>query len=254
MNEYEAKVEAKKQRYLDRAAVATQQENNLYNQAREMSAVIPFGQPIVCNSNRQKDINYRAKINRTFDKAYDASEKASYYADKAESVGKGGISSDDPDAVRKLTEKLQMLEALQIKMKAANKAIKKNDIPALKKLGYTDKEIKELFVTDFRVPGFPCFTLTNNNANIRRIKQRIETLKKNATAKPIIITKDNYTYKEADNRCQFVFDGKPEYSIRSLLKRYSFKWSPSRTAWVRQLTGNGRFAAKMVIREIDAIA
>jgi len=65
------------------------------------------------------------------------------------------------------------------------------------------------------------------------------------------LKKNNYTYKEADNRCQFIFDGKPDEETRRILKSNAFKWSPSRTAWVRQLTGNGRFAARYVMKALD---
>ncbi|MNW12046.1 hypothetical protein D3C71_2096330 [compost metagenome] len=44
----------------------------------------------------------------------------------------------------------------------------------------------------------------------------------------------------------FVFDGKPSQEVRDLLKRNAFKWSPSRNAWVRQLTGSGIYAGQTV--------
>ena len=46
MNSYEEKQEARKERYLQRAAQARQESNNLCNTVHEMGSVIPFGQPI----------------------------------------------------------------------------------------------------------------------------------------------------------------------------------------------------------------
>lgn len=254
MNTYEQKQADRKERYLQKAAAAQQQSSNLFNRAGDMASVIPFGQPIVCNSNAQRDRNYRAKIGSTMNRGMQASKKADYYTEKAASVGTGGISSDDPDAIQKLIEKLNKLTAKQEKMKAVNKAIRKNDRPALSAMGYTETDIKKIFTPDpVYGMGFPSFTLSNNNAEIRRLKQRIEHLTNMKALKPASIEKSGYTYKEADNRCQFIFDGKPDQPIRDILKRYAFKWSPSRSAWVRQLTGNGRYAAKYVMQQLDAM-
>ena len=98
--------------------------------------------------------------------------------DKIRSVGTGGISSDDPQAVEKLEAKLATLEKHQEMMKAANAAIRMKD-PAkgdakLAELGYTPEDIAKLRAPDFcgRI-GYPAYALQNNNANIRRIRGRI---------------------------------------------------------------------------------
>jgi len=59
---------------------------------------------------------------------------------------------------------------------------------------------------------------------------------------------EGYTYREdvEENRVMFEFDGKPEQNVRDLLKRNAFNWSPSRSAWVRQLTNSGIYAGEMV--------
>lgn len=73
--------------------------------------------------------------------------------DKIRSVGTGGISSDDPQAVEKLEAKLATLEKHQEMMKAANAAIRMKD-PAkgdakLAELGYTPEDIAKLRAPDF---------------------------------------------------------------------------------------------------------
>jgi len=253
MNEYEQKQEERRQRYLDIAASKRSESDRLYNQAHNMASCIPFGQPILCGHHSEsRDRNFRKKIHNKFDKSFETAKTADYYKNKAASVGNGGISSDDPDAVIKLKEKLAKLEASQEQMKAANKLIKKGDDEGLIKMGYTPEQIAKLNEPDYcgRV-GYPSYQLSNNNAVIRSTKKRIEALEKMAQVEDKANEYEGFMYKEEDNRCQFVFDGKPEEEIRSILKHHGFKWSPSRLAWVRILNGNGRYAAKCVIKKLS---
>lgn len=251
MNAYEERQEARKNYYEEMAAKKRQESSALYNSAHEMASVIPFGQPIASNSNRQRDINYRGKIDGTFRRSFEAQNTAEYYKQKAASVGTGGISSDDPDAIEKLQEKLAGLEQSQEMMKAANKLIKKNDVPGIVALGFTEEQAKKLFEGNhFGQPGFPSYRLTNNNAEIRRLKDRIESLQKAAEREPVRQEYEGFSVSEEENRIQFIFGGKPSEEIRNVLKRHAFKWSPTRGAWVRMATGNGRYAMKWAIEEL----
>lgn len=47
-------------------------------------------------------------------------------------------------------------------------------------------------------------------------------------------------------RLQIFFDDKPDDQVRALLKANGFRWSPSRGAWQRQLTGNARHALSRI--------
>lgn len=262
MNSYEEKIEARRERYLAKAEAARQESHERYQRARKMGEAIPFGQPILIGHHSEKsDRAYRKRMWGHYDKAHELSEKAAYYEDKAESVGRGGISSDDPDAIQKLTEKLEKLKKEQEAMKAANRAIRLKDVEKgnakLREQGFTDEQIAELRKPDFcgRV-GYPDYALSNNNANIHRIEGRIKDLQqrqeieKNTEA----IETDLYKFKIDDNRCQFIFDGKPDEEVRAILKRYSFKWSPTRGAWVRQASANGIYAAEAVRKNLDRIS
>ena len=96
--------------------------------------------------------------------------------------GKEIIKSDDERAIEKLEEKLEDMKNVQERMKAANKAIRMKDTEAgddlLRELGYSEDTIKKLRTPDFcgRI-GYPGYELTNNNANIHRIEERINNLK-----------------------------------------------------------------------------
>ena len=91
----------------------------------------------------------------------------------------------------------------------------------------------------------------NNNASIRRIKERIAELKAQAENEMPEKENDLYRFFQADGRYQFVFDGKPADEVRIILKGNGFKWSPSRGAWVRQVTANARYSAKRVMQELE---
>ena len=171
--------------------------------------------------------------------------------DKIRSVGTGGISSDDPQAVEKLEAKLATLEKHQEMMKAANAAIRMKD-PAkgdakLAELGYTPEDIAKLREPDFcgRI-GYPAYELQNNNANIRRIRGRIAELKKRTESTPEGWEFDGgrVVVNTAENRLQIIFDGKPNADVRTELKGEGFRWAPSQGAWQRQLTDNAMRAAR----------
>ena len=171
--------------------------------------------------------------------------------DKIRSVGTGGISSDDPQAVEKLEAKLAALEKHQELMKAANVAIRMKDPTEgdakLAELGYTPEDIAKLREPDFcgRI-GYPAYLLQNNNANIRRIRGRIEDLKKRTENTPEGWEFDGgrVVVNTTENRLQIIFDGKPDADIRTELKGEGFRWAPSQGTWQRQLTDNAMRAAR----------
>ena len=267
MNSYELKQEERRQRYEDRAAKAKGESDQRFKVAKNISSMIPMGQPILVG--HHSEAHHRADIKRidnNMRKGVEADKKAQYYADKADSVGSGGISSDDPDAVTKLTEKVEELEARQELMKKVNRVhrlfVKDPESAA------TVKALDELpevlaarvrgYVPEFsfdRGP-FPPYSLQNNNANIRRIRERIERLQREETKQEAAPIEGNgYTIIEDkdDNRIHVMFPGKPSEAIRSILKRNGFKWSPTRTAWVRMLNNSGRYAAQCVAEKLGAM-
>lgn len=146
-------------------------------------------------------------------------------------------------------------------MKQANTLIRKHKTQeaqkvALLEMGFTELQAYELLKSSWnKRQGFMPFQLQNNNANIRRIRQRIAILEKAAIENVTREIEGNgYILQEdaEENRVMFILDGKPEPEIRSLLKSYGFKWSPSRGAWVRMLNGNGRYAARQVMEKLEA--
>lgn len=173
------------------------------------------------------------------------------------------ILSNDENAIELLEEKLENLTDMQERMKAANKAIRLKDTEKgdeqLRDMGYSDEEIKELRTPDFcgRV-GYPDYALTNNNANIKRTKNRLENLKmekSRETTESEVSGLPGVTLKEnvEEMRLQLFFEGKPESEVRDILKRQAFKWSPRNGCWQRQLTNNARYAAKQALEQIKEL-
>ncbi len=261
LNRYEERQAQRKERYEELAQKASGKSANLATRSTDMAKLIPFGQPIMIGHHSEKqDRKFREKIFTVMGQSVQEQNKAEHYARKAESVGKGGISSDDPDAIGKLESKLQAMQDTQKKMKLANKLIKKvqdsqDRINGLLDLGYDQKTVLEILDNRYGYIGFPSFTLTNRNAEINRLKKRIEQLKALENRTEQTIENELYEYKECkiENRCMFIFEGKPIDEIRQILKSNGFKWSPSRGAWVRQLTANGIYASKKVMQSLNSI-
>ncbi|MDE7065104.1 MAG: DUF3560 domain-containing protein, partial [Desulfovibrionaceae bacterium] len=261
MNDYEARQEARRERYERKAEQLRAEAGRLHDQADDMASVIPLGQPIlVGHYSEGRDRRYRERIHNTFGKAFATMDKADYYEQKAASVGKGGISSDDPDAIVKLKEKLEGMKRAQEYMKAVNAAIRKGktpekQIPLLMALGISEEEARAHITPDpyMHQIGYPSYALSNNNTNMRRIEERIHQLEAAAQRTTTEVQGNGYTCREDvnENRIMFLFDGKPEADIRALLKSHGFKWSPTRGAWVRMLNNMGCYAAERVRHELD---
>ena len=168
---------------------------------------------------------------------------------KIRSTGMGGISADDPNAISKLQSKLAKREALQETMKAVNAYYRKHKTvdgcPHL-----TPEQIEKMKASmsgDWRAnpKPFESYQLSNNNAEIRRLKERIAALTRQREIGYVGWEFDGGKVEAnaADNRLQIFFDGKPEADTREKLKEYGFRWSPSAGAWQRQLNDNAIRAA-----------
>lgn len=203
-------------------------------------------------------IRKKEKQNAADDKNHREYQEIHGILEKIRGVGLGGISGDDPDALEKLRRKLTSLEKAQERMKAANAAIRMKDTQAgdakLKELGYSPEDIKALREPDFcKRVGYPAYMLSNNNANIHRIRERIAALKKQkekGDAGGWEFDGGRVEVNTTENRLQIFFDEKPDADLRAELKGEGFRWAPSQGAWQRQLTDNAFRAA----RRIKAIA
>lgn len=261
MNDYEQRKQDRIDRYLEKAGKARAESSALSQQAHTMLSAIPPGQPMMPDHYSYKsDKRYRDRIDTKMRQSISADEKADYYEGKARAAANNrAISSDDPDAVQKLQEKLSALEKSQAKMKSINAYYRKHQTCRGCE-GITDEEAAKL---DQRVKDgyswetapYPAYALSNNNQEIHRIKKRLETLTQNREVGfqgwefdggKVVANSDN-------NRLQVFFDAIPPAEVREALKGHGFRWARSEGAWQRQLSGNAIYAARHIaaIRPID---
>ena len=186
----------------------------------------------------------------------------------------GPILSADPGAVDALQNQVDAATALQERMKKVNAYLRGkvsservgndhravfasghdyNSIKAkLVEMGVPDRKAAELLQPDYmgRV-GYEDFYLKNNNANIRRIKDRIESLQKMKAGehKEEKYSGDVKVVEDPDAaRIRIHFPGKPDKTVTERLKSNGFRWSPSEGAWQRHLNNGGRYAVQQVLK------
>lgn len=248
-SEYHAKIDYYADMYARKLA-----EN--FNRRHEIEARVPS---VMIAGASNFPVEKKRKQNKALEKSWQEYNEIEKLKDKIQSIGRGGIMSDDKNALAKLESKLQQLESAQVKMKAVNAYYRKHKTldgcPDI-----TVEESEQLIANMIKFQQdqpYYSFELTNNNANIRRTRQRIEELKREAerqaTADSADKQYDGFILRENAEICriQFIFDGKPNDETRSLLKSYGFRWSPKEAAWQRLLNENGRRAAQDIIKMLN---
>ncbi len=205
-------------------------------------------------------VRKKEKQNAAADRNHAEFAEIQDYIKKLESIlyGKEVIRSDDEDALMLLEEKISSLEVRQEFMKAVNAYFRKHK--TLEGCPELTDEMRWRIEADWArgwyvgIP-FPAYELSNNNANIKRIKGRLEKLKqeKSRESSEIEISGLGFSVKEnvEEMRLQLFFDDKPEPEVRDKLKHRGFKWSPCNVCWQRQLTDNARYALRQLVAELS---
>jgi len=250
----------RKERKIDalevKAAKARELSDEQLNRAHKLGSAIPFGQPILVDHHSEgAHRSHVKKMETAHRKSIEADEKASYYQDRADTASDNrAISGDNPDALKLYQDKLAKLEADQERMKEINKAFRQGDA-ALKELGMTDSGITKMKagMPSYEKKPCPTWMLSNNSAEIRRVKEKIEALNRldGLEAELIKFSGGELRISVDINRVQFIFDAIPAPEVRSLLKSHGFKWARSEGAWQRQRTLNAVYVAKCMISAIE---
>lgn len=160
------------------------------------------------------------------------------------------ISGADPQALEKLTRKLERLQTEHAQHLKANKQAHAEVKAGRAKYAYGT--FGAVTTEDGRT--LPTYFTDNESAEIRRIKKRIEDLQKAKTQPTKEESGDGWSMYEDNEagRVCFEFDGKPEQDIINTLKGHGFRWSPRLKRWQRQNTDNGRRAADRVKEALTA--
>lgn len=170
------------------------------------------------------------------------------------------ISSDSASAIDDLKKKIAAAETLQDKMRRANVIYrsKATDDEKVAKLmadvGLTERLARKGLEKDFagRI-GFPDYALTNNSAEIRRLKARVEQLEKSRAQETTETRHGDVRIVDSveDNRLQIHFPDKPSAAIISELKSRGFKWSPTSGAWQRFRSNQATYEAERIVQKAN---
>lgn len=104
---------------------------------------------------------------------------------------------------------------------------------------------------------FAPYQLTNNNANLKRMRARLKELESKEEQRA---GGGNKTFEYQglqlvqnfdEDRLQLIFHDKPEDAARRELKSHGFKWSPRFNAWQRKLTNNAMYSVRLLASKED---
>jgi hypothetical protein len=214
------------------AGKATVRSAAAFDSAHQMASAIPFGQPILVGHHSEKrDRNYRAKIHGKMDRGLEQAKLADHHASKARGLSdhlERSIFDDDPDAIERLEQKVTELEAACETGKRLNALWRRGGESAVaaefgEKLAATcAKTMREC--RWLRSP----MTTTNDRAEIRRCKQRIELIRKQRARTEQAEQAGGVSIVRHDLGARgwavVTFAEKPERSILTDLREAGFRW------------------------------
>jgi len=188
-------------------------------------------------------VRQKEKQNMAMDRNMGEYQHIKGLLEKIRSIGTGGISADDINAVDKLQNKLDGLKESQERMKAVNAYYRVHK--TLDGCPHISAETIEKLKASMsrhwggKAPPFPSYALSNNSANIRATQQRLDDLKNRSEFVGWTFEGGRAEINEAINRLQLFFDEKPPEEQRKELSKNGFKFARSQNnAWQRQLTKN----------------
>src|SRR3989338_1172141 len=225
---YEEKQLARIERYQELAQKAKQQSQSAYDNSNRLSKMIPFGQPILVGHHSERmHRRHIEKIHNAMNKSVELQEKAEYYERKVEGIlNNNVISSDDPEAVTKLKEKLDSLVTQREKYKEHNKVARK-----------VGKE------------QLPAYVLQNLSGNIKSVKDRLQHLDNLQKVQEIEEVVNGITVRTTENMVKLLFPSIPSEEVRTKLKSNGFHWSPYNKAWQRMISDWAISLARTIAQE-----
>ncbi len=256
--DYADRKQARIDSYRDKAQKNRAKSYDAYDASKKATEGIPTGQPILIGHHSEG--RHRAAIRRSdaaMRKSIEATDKANYYDGKANAAENNtAISSDDPEAIEKLQAKLDSAEKKQALMKGVNRIVRNKKLTHDAKIqkimndfALDQKNAENVFVPDcFGGIGFAKFQLQNNNANIRRMKQRIEMLQNRSqdSTSELAFPGGKIVDNVEENRLQIIHDDKPDAETRANLKSAGFRWSRYNNAWQRHRSNYAIDQAKRI--------
>lgn len=196
------------------------------------------------------------KANKGEHKAYETFEKWRERAlSRRNRVAKLTLDGE----LEKAIHDLETRERNHVTMKRVNALCRKpNAAELLAADGWKETLIQEFLnpAYSFYGKGYAAFELTNNNAAIKRLRERVDELTNKVTRRDagehevIEKTWGRVEVNRVDDRVQFFFNEKPSRERIEDFKRGGWRWSPNAGAWQRKITGNALYAARMIVKEL----
>lgn len=200
---YQDRQDARRERYQELSEKAATESSQAHQAFRDKMSFIPAGQPI----HGAKDARYRERAWDTLGKAVKLSEKSNYYADKADSVGKAGISADDANAIGKLAQKYKS---------GVDSAEKRRIIDRVIEIHKNAQRAKEgLQSDDYQHLGF----MVERNADINRLQLKFEG--KPSESVRSVLKHNGFRWSPREGAWQRQLTGNAEYSLKRVAEELS---------------------------------
>lgn len=199
------RLEAKLAKRREWAASREAKRDAAFQRAHDLVKDIPMGQPILVGHHSER--HHRRTIERSEAAGFagiEHSKMAERHRQKAGGLDMqlDAIFSDDADALERLSEKVEELEAKRAQRVAENKAARKEGRPA----------------------PWPSYSLSNLSGNLRRYRLRIEDVKRRAKRAAQAEAAPGGVLIVGEDYCNVTFAEKPERAIIEALKAAGFGW------------------------------
>lgn len=165
---------------------------------------------------------------------------------------KEAVRTGDAEAVDQLKKKIAKAEAWQQFMKDANKIIRNDKLTEDEKVDLLidlDDDLTEVTIRKLindkpyarAQPGFEAYQLSNNNANIRRMKEQLAKAEKLASqvTTETVIGAVRIVNNVEDDRLELYFPTRTSKELYANLKSHGFRYTPSKSV----PSGEGCFQA-----------
>lgn len=224
------RMETRKERRLNWATSRDRKAEAGFSRAHSIADGIPLGQPILVGHHSEAHARRdQDRIHAGMRQGCESQDMAELHRSKADGIQHQldrSIFSDDPDATERLEDRITHLEAKREQRKTVNKTFKAGGIEAVRAT-YGDEAAasiaRSMAVCSWYTVPFPPYSLTNLGANIRRLKERLVSIDRQAkrteaaeAAGGVVIAGEDFI--------NVTFAEKPERQIIEALKAAGFCW------------------------------
>lgn len=231
--DHDERRERRADRLHERAAKARAESEAAYGRSSQIADRIPMGQPVLVGHHSEK--RHRRDLDK-IDSAMRRSVEKQREAERLQSAAASAesntsISSDDPEALVRLREKLEGMEAEREEIKRQNRLARKGDPEVVAML---TERYKHVPWQDPR-KGYPSYVLKNLGGNIRRVKERIASMERQAKREPRETEIGGIEVREnpETNRVELDLGRRATKEEYRTIKSMGFKWSRYNEVWQR---------------------